>query len=327
MIRVGIAGYGNLGRGVECAVAANEDMTLVAVFTRRDPESVKIKTPGAKVCHLSDAKAMKDEVDVMVICGGSATDLPELTPSLATDFNVIDSFDNHANIPVHFANVNEAAEKGGNVAIISTGWDPGMFSLTRAYATAVLPGGESYTFWGRGVSQGHSDAIRRIPGVVDARQYTVPIEKALERVRSGENPVLTTREKHLRECYVVVEDGADKAEIEKAIKTMPNCFADYDTTVEFITMEEMKRDHAGLPHGGSVIHSGKTGFDGEHSHTIEYKLNLDSNPEFTGSVLTAYARAAYRMSQRGEKGCKTVFDVAPADISPYSREYMREHLL
>ena len=270
MIRVGIAGYGNLGRGVECAIAANEDMTLVAVFTRRDPESVKIKTPGAKVCHLSDAKAMKDEVDVMVICGGSATDLPELTPSLAADFNVIDSFDNHANIPVHFANVNEAAEKGGNVAIISTGWDPGMFSLTRAYATAVLPGGESYTFWGRGVSQGHSDAIRRIPGVVDARQYTVPIEKALERVRSGENPVLTTREKHLRECYVVVEDGADKAEIEKAIKTMPNYFADYDTTVEFITMEEMKRDHAGLPHGGSVIHSGKTGFNGEHSHTIEY---------------------------------------------------------
>ena len=327
MIRVGIAGYGNLGRGVECAVAANEDMELVAVFTRRDPESLKIKTPGAKVCRLSDAVNMKDDIDVMIICGGSATDLPELTPSLAADFNVIDSFDNHSKIPVHFANVNAAAQKGGNVAIISTGWDPGMFSLTRAYATAVLPGGESYTFWGRGVSQGHSDAIRRIPGVVDARQYTVPIEAALQRVRNGENPVLTTREKHLRECYVVVEEGADKAAIENTIKTMPGYFADYDTTVEFITMEEMKRDHAGLPHGGSVIHSGKTGFDGDHSQTIEFKLTLDSNPEFTGSVLVAYARAAYRMSQRGDKGCKTVFDVAPADISPYSGEYMREHLL
>lgn len=325
MIRVAIAGYGNLGRGVECAVNANEDMELVGIFTRRAPESIVPATEGVPVYPLSEAESMKENIDVMIICGGSATDLPALTPMLARDFNVIDSFDTHANIPVHFDEVDKAARSGGNVAMISGGWDPGMFSLARVYSSAVLPNGRSYTFWGRGVSQGHSDAIRRIPGVVDARQYTVPVESAVERVRAGENPELTTREKHTRECYVVAEEGADKAAIENAIKTMPNYFDEYDTTVNFITLDELRREHGGLPHGGSVIHSGTTGAGNRHS--IEYKLTLDSNPEFTGSVLAAYARAVYKLAQRGETGCRTILDIAPADVSPYSGEYLRAHML
>lgn len=317
-MRIGIYGYGNLGRGVENAIKQNSDMELVAVFTRRDPATLKIATESAKVVNTKDVLSYKDKVDVMVICGGSATDLPEMTPFLAEHFNVIDSFDTHAKIPEHFARVNETALKGSNVAIISVGWDPGMFSLNRLYANAILPEGADYTFWGKGVSQGHSDAIRRIDGVVDARQYTVPVEEALGKVRAGENPVLTTRQKHTRECFVVVEDGADKASIEEQIKTMPNYFADYDTTVTFISEEEMKRDHAGIPHGGVVIRSGVTGADKEHKHIIEYKLTLDSNPEFTSSVLCCYARAAYKMKQRGDTGCKTVFDVAPADLTAKS---------
>jgi len=325
MIRVAIAGYGNLGRGVERAVNANSDMELVAIYTRRPPESISAVTEGVKVYPLAEAKNMKEDIDVMIICGGSATDLPTLTPMLAESFNVVDSFDTHANIPAHFDAVDKAAKRGGKIALISVGWDPGMFSLMRAYDFAILPEGHNYTFWGRGVSQGHSDAIRRIPGVIDARQYTVPIKSAVERVRAGENPNLTVREKHTRECFVAVEDGADKAAIETAIKTMPNYFDEYDTTVNFITQEELRRDHSGLPHGGSVIHSGSTG-DG-NLHTIEYRLTLNSNPEFTGSVLAAYARAACRMAHRGDTGCKTVLDVPPADISPYSREYLREHML
>ena len=326
MIRIAIAGYGNLGRGVECAVRENADMELVGVFTRRPPESVAVKTDGVGVYPLDRVSEFRDMIDVMVICGGSATDLPELTPMLAESFNVIDSFDTHANIPAHFDAVDAAAKRGGKVAMISVGWDPGMFSVMRAYAASILPTGKSYTFWGRGVSQGHSDAIRRIPGVVDARQYTVPAQSAVERVRAGENPELTTREKHTRECFVVAEAGADLAAIEHAIKTMPNYFDEYDTTVNFITLDELRREHGGLPHGGSVIHSGSTAGGGS-LHTIEYKLTLDSNPEFTGSVLTAYARAVYRMAKRGETGCKTVFDVPPADISPYSTDYLREHML
>ncbi len=325
-MRVGIVGYGNLGKGVESAVLHSEDMELVGVFTRRDPSTLKVVSK-APVYSLSDASSMKDSIDVMIICGGSATDLPTMTPALAADFNVIDSFDTHARIPEHFNNVNEAALKGGKTAIISVGWDPGMFSLTRMYANAILPNGKDYTFWGRGVSQGHSDAIRRIKGVVDARQYTVPVEASLEAVRNGQNPELTTRQKHTRECYVVVEEGADKARIEQEIKTMPNYFADYDTTVNFISMEELKRDHAGIPHGGFVIRNGVTGFDGEYSNTIEYRLRLDSNPFFTGSVLTAFARAAYRMNQKGDTGCKTAFDVAPALLSPLAPEELRAHLL
>ena len=317
-MRIGIYGYGNLGRGVENAIKQNPDMELVAVFTRRDPSALKIATQSAKVVNTKDVLSYKDKIDVMVICGGSATDLPEMTPFLAEHFNVIDSFDTHAKIPEHFARVNETALKGANVAIISVGWDPGMFSLNRLYSNAVLPDGADYTFWGKGVSQGHSDAIRRIDGVIDARQYTVPVEEALEKVRAGENPVLTTRQKHTRECFVVVEDGADKALIEEQIKTMPNYFADYDTTVTFISAEEMKRDHTGIPHGGVVIRSGVTGANKENKHIIEYKLTLDSNPEFTSSVLCCYARAAYKMKQRGEAGCKTVFDVAPADLTAKS---------
>lgn len=326
-IRIGILGYGNLGRGVECAVKHNPDMELKAVFTRRAPESVKILTEGAKVYHVDEAVKRKDEIDVLILCGGSATDLPVQTPEYAQYFNVVDSFDTHAKIPEHFAAVDAAAKKGGKVAMISVGWDPGMFSLNRLYANAILPGGKDYTFWGKGVSQGHSDAVRRIVGVVDARQYTIPVEKALEAVRNGENPELSTREKHTREVFVVAEEGADKARIEEEIKTMPNYFDEYDTTVHFISEEEMKKDHAGLPHGGFVIRTGKTGWEDEHSHVIEYSLKLDSNPEFTSSVICAYARAAYRMSKEGQTGCKTVFDVAPAYLSSQTAEELRAHML
>ena len=326
-IKIGILGYGNLGRGVECAIKQNDDMELSCVFTRRDPKNVSILTKGVNVYSVNDILSHKDEVDVLIICGGSATDLPEMTPKYARDFNVIDSFDTHAKIPEHFANVDAAAKEGGNIAMISVGWDPGMFSLNRAYANAILPEGSDYTFWGRGVSQGHSDAIRRIDGVVDARQYTIPVEAAVEAVRSGSNPELTTRQKHTRECFVVVKDGADKARIEKEIVTMPNYFSDYDTTVHFISQEELDRDHKGIPHGGMVIRSGVTGWDKENKHVIEYKLKLDSNPEFTSSVLIAYARAAYRMSSEGQCGCKTVFDVAPAYLLNVSAEEMRAHML
>ena len=326
-IRIGILGYGNLGRGVECAVKHNPDLELKAVFTRRAPETVKILTETAKVYHVDEAVKMKDEIDVLILCGGSATDLPVQTPEYAEYFNVVDSFDTHARIPEHFAAVDAAAKKGGKVAMISVGWDPGMFSLNRLYANAIMPDGTDYTFWGKGVSQGHSDAVRRIQGVVDARQYTIPVEKALEAVRNGENPELSTREKHTREVFVVAEEGADKAKIENEIKTMPNYFDEYDTTVHFITEEEMKRDHAGLPHGGFVIRTGKTGWNNEHNHVIEYSLKLDSNPEFTSSVIVAYARAAYRMSQEGQKGCKTVFDVAPAYLSALDGAELRKHLL
>ncbi len=323
-MKVGILGYGNLGRGVEYAVEKNDDMELVGVFTRRDPVSVSVRS-GAKTYHVDDLPNMKDDIDVLIICGGSATDLPEMTPKYAGMFNVIDSFDTHARIPEHFSNVDEAAKKAGKIGIISCGWDPGMFSLNRLYSMSVLPGGKDYTFWGKGVSQGHSDAIRRIEGVKDARQYTVPVPAALDAVRSGKNPELTTRQKHTRECFVVAEDGADQEAIRQAIVTMPNYFADYDTTVTFISEEEMKRDHSGLPHGGSVIYTGETG-EG-NKHVIEYKLNLDSNPEFTGSVLAAYARAAYRMNQKGESGARTVFDIAPAMISPLSGDEIRAHYL
>ena len=325
-IRVGIAGYGNLGRGVEAAVTNSNDMELVALFTRRNPDDVKTKT-GVPVYHMDKAPEMKDDIDVMVLCGVSANDLPVQTPELAKYFNVIDSFDTHAKIPEHFANVDKASKESGKIAMISVGWDPGMFSLNRLYGQAVLPNGSDYTFWGKGVSQGHSDAIRRIEGVADARQYTIPVEEALESVRNGENPTLTTRQKHTRECFVVAKEGADLKAIEKAIVTMPNYFADYDTTVHFITAEEMKRDHAELPHGGVVLRSGVTGLNGEHKHVIEYKLTLESNPEFTASVITAYARAAYRMNKEGMSGCKTVFDVAPAYLHPDSAEELRKNLL
>lgn len=327
MIRIGIVGYGNLGKGVEAAVKNNPDMELVAVFTRRNPASVQVRTQGVPVYAFDKMSDMKGEMDVVVNCGGSATDLPVTTPIIAENFNVIDSFDTHAKIPEHFANVDKIASDNGNIALISVGWDPGMFSLNRLYMNSILPDGKDYTFWGRGVSQGHSDAIRRIEGVVDARQYTVPVEAAVESVRRGENPELTTRQKHTRECYVVVEDGADKARIENEIKTMPNYFSDYDTTVYFISAEELQRDHAGIPHGGSVIRSGNTGMELETKHTIEYSLKLESNPEFTGSVLAAYARAAYRLSEKGEKGCRTVFDIAPAQLSLMSAEEMRAHML
>ncbi len=326
-IKIGIAGYGNLGRGVECAVKQNPDMTLAAVFTRRNPADVSILTEGVPVCRIEDAADWKDRIDVMILCGGSATDLPEQTPALAQMFNVIDSFDTHARIPEHFANVDAAAKKGGNVGIISVGWDPGMFSLNRLYANAVLPDGKDYTFWGKGVSQGHSDAIRRIEGVKDARQYTIPVESALEAVRAGENPELSTREKHTRECFVVLEEGADAAKVEEEIKTMPNYFVDYDTTVHFISEEELRKNHSGIPHGGFVLRSGRTGWDGENSHLIEYSLKLDSNPEFTSSVLAAYARAAYRLSKEGVSGCKTVFDIAPAYLSGKSGEELRKMML
>ena len=323
-IRIAIAGYGNLGRGAELAVGASEDMELVGIFTRRGPESVK-SLSGAPVYKLSEAKNMRDKIDVMIICGGSANDLPTQTPELAEYFNVIDSFDTHANIPAHFSNVDAVCKRAGTVGIISVGWDPGMFSLNRLLSEAILPAGESYTFWGRGVSQGHSDAIRRIKGVKDARQYTVPVDEALARVRSGENPSLTTREKHTRECYVVAEEGADKAEIERQIVTMPNYFADYNTTVHFISEEELLANHSGIPHGGRVIRSGKTG--GGNSHIIEYSLTLDSNPEFTSGVLVAYARGAYRLAMEKQYGCKTVFDIPPSYIHPASFEEQRAHLL
>ena len=326
-IRVGILGYGNLGRGVECAVRHNPDMELKAVFTRRDPAGLQILTEGAKVLSAEDAPSMKDEIDVLILCGGSATDLPVQTPQMAEYFNVIDSFDTHANIPQHFDAVDRAARAGGHIGIISVGWDPGMFSLNRLYASAVLPGGRDYTFWGRGVSQGHSDAIRRIHGVKDARQYTIPVEEALTAVRSGSCPELTTRQKHTRECFVVAEEGADLKAIETAIVTMPNYFADYDTTVHFISKEELLRDHAGIPHGGFVIRTGKTGWEDENSHVIEYSLKLDSNPEFTASVIAAYARAAYRLSKEGQTGCRTVFDIAPSHLSAQEGEELRKHLL
>lgn len=327
MIRIGIFGYGNLGKGVECAVAKNKDMELVGVFTRRAPETVKVLTPDVKVYHEDALKDMKDEIDVLILCGGSATDLPEQTPKYAAMYNVVDSFDTHARIPEHFAKVDEAAKAAGKTCVISCGWDPGMFSLNRLYANCILPDGKDYTFWGKGVSQGHSDAVRRIEGVKDCRQYTIPVETAMQEVRDGKQPELTTREKHVRECFVVAEEGADLARIENEIKTMPNYFADYDTTVHFITEEEMKANHSGLPHGGSVIRTGVTGFDNENTHVIEYSLKLDSNPQFTGSVIAAYARAVYRLNQEGQNGCKTVFDIAPAYLSDLSGEELRAHLL
>ena len=323
-IRIGIYGYGNLGRGVEAAIAQNSDMEAVGVFTRRDPASVKTVT-DIPVYAADAALTMQDKIDVMIVCGGSRTDLPEQTPMLAAHFHVIDSFDTHAKIPEHLAAVDAAAAPAGKVAIISVGWDPGLFSLARLYAGAILPDGSDYTFWGRGVSQGHSDAIRRVAGVRDARQYTVPVESALAAVRAGECPTLTAREKHTRECYVVAEEGADLARIEREIKEMPDYFADYDTTVTFITEEELRRDHAGIPHGGVVLRSGKTGAG--NRHLIEYKLTLDSNPEFTSSVLVAYARAAVRLSARGEAGAKTVLDVPPAYLSPEPREALIKRLL
>lgn len=326
-MRIGIMGYGNLGKGIECAIKQNPDMELVAVFSRRDPSTVKILTEGVKVYSVDDAVKMKDEIDVLILCGGSATDLPVQTPEYAKYFNVVDSFDTHAKIPQHFANVDTAAKENGNIAVISCGWDPGMFSLNRLYANCILPSGNDYTFWGKGVSQGHSDAIRRIEGVANAKQYTIPVDAALEKVRNGENPQLTTREKHIRECFVVAKEGADTARIEKEIKEMPNYFADYDTIVHFITEEELQRDHSGIPHGGFVIRSGKTGWNEENSHIIEYSLKLDSNPEFTASVIVACARAAFRMKQEGMTGCKSIFDIAPAYMSPLSGEELRKHML
>ncbi|MDO4622510.1 MAG: diaminopimelate dehydrogenase [Eubacteriales bacterium] len=327
MIRVGIYGYGNLGKGIECAIRQNADMELAAVFTRRDPSTVSILTPNVPVYASADAVAHKDEIDVLVICGGSATDLPVQTPELAKNFNVIDSFDTHANIPTHFANVDAAAKESGHTALISAGWDPGMFSLNRLYANCILPNGNDYTFWGKGVSQGHSDAIRRVKGVKNGKQYTIPVPEALDAVRAGQNPELTTRQKHTRECFVVAEEGADLAQIEHDIKTMPNYFADYDTTIHFITEEELIRDHSGIPHGGFVFRSGKTGWDNEDNVIIEYSLKLDSNPSFTASVIAAYARAVARLASEGVSGCKTVFDVAPSYLSPLSGEELRAHLL
>lgn len=326
-IKIGILGYGNLGRGVECAIKQNDDMELVAVFTRRDPASVSILTKEATVANVADIADWKDKIDVLILCGGSATDLPVQTPEYAKMFNVVDSFDTHARIPEHFANVDASAKEAGKVGIISVGWDPGMFSLNRMYANAILPHGVDYTFWGKGVSQGHSDAIRRVEGVKNGKQYTVPVDAAVAAVRAGENPELTTRQKHLRECYVVLEEGADAAKVEETIKTMPNYFADYDTTVNFISEEELLANHSGIPHGGMVIRSGKTGWNEEHNHIIEYSLKLDSNPEFTSSVIVAYARAAYRLASEGQTGCKTVFDIAPAYLSAQSGEYLRAHLL
>jgi len=326
-IRVGIIGYGNLAKGVESELRKNPDMELKGVFTRRDPASVKINTEGVGVYSVDDLISKKDDFDVMFICGGSATDLPAQTKEYAKYFNVIDSFDTHARIPEHFANVDASAKAANKVAIISAGWDPGMFSLTRLYSNAILPDGNDYTFWGKGVSQGHSDAIRRVPGVKNGKQYTIPVDSALEAVRSGSNPELTTRQKHTRECFVVAEEGADKAQIEKTIKEMPNYFSDYDTTVHFISEEEFARDHSRINHGGFVFRSGKTGFNNENTHVIEYSLKLDSNPEFTASVLICFARAAYRLEQKGDFGCKTVFDIAPALLSPLSGEEIRAHLL
>lgn len=325
--RIGIIGYGNLGRGVECAVQQNQDMELAAVFTRRDPASVSILTEETAVCNVADAPDWKDRIDVMILCGGSATDLPEQTPEYVKYFNVVDSFDTHAKIPEHFAKVDDAAKESSHVGIISVGWDPGLFSLNRLYGNVILPEGSDYTFWGKGVSQGHSDALRRIAGVKNAKQYTIPVESALEAVRSGSNPEFTTREKHTRECFVVLEEGADAAKIEQEIKTMPNYFADYDTTVHFISEEELLAEHSGIPHGGFVLRSGVTGLNRENKHLVEYRLKLDSNPEFTSSVLVAYARAAHRLAEEGQSGCKTVFDIAPAYLSPKSGEELRAELL
>ena len=326
-IRVGILGYGNLGRGVECAIRQTPDMELAAVFTRRSPDTVQILTEGVPVLPVDRASSMSDSIDVMILCGGSATDLPTQTPEFAQWFNVVDSFDTHARIPEHFNDVDEAARRSGKVAVISAGWDPGMFSLNRLYGSAILPEGESYTFWGKGVSQGHSDAIRRVEGVKDARQYTIPVQASLEAVRAGKNPELTTRQKHTRECFVVAEEGADLQRIECEIKTMPNYFDEYDTTVHFISEEELKRDHSGIPHGGFVFRSGKTGWNKEHNHIVEYSLKLDSNPEFTSSILVACARAIYRLSLEGQTGCKTLFDIPPAYLSPKSGEELRRELL
>ena len=325
--RVGIYGYGNLGRGIECAVNSSNDMELVAVFTRRDPSTLKIASKNVAVVNVKDVASYQDKIDVMIICGGSATDLPEQTPNLAKLFNVIDSFDTHAKIPEHFANVDKAAKANGHIALISAGWDPGMFSLNRLYANAILPNGKDYTFWGKGVSQGHSDAIRRIKGVADAKQYTCPVQSALDAVRGGSNPELTTRQKHTRLCYVVLEEGADAKAVESEIKNMPNYFADYDTTVNFISQEELNRDHSGIPHGGFVIRSGSTGANNEHKHIIEYSLKLDSNPEFTASVIVAYTRAIARLHKEGAVGCKTVFDIAPAYLSPLSGDELRATML
>ena len=327
MIRIGILGYGNLGKGVECAIRNNPDMRLSAVFTRRAPESIRLKTQGVAVYPADSLEQHKDEVDVLILCGGSATDLPLQTPEAVRYYNVVDSFDTHARVPEHFTNVDAAARANGHVGIISVGWDPGMFSLARLYSNVILTNGRDYTFWGKGVSQGHSDAIRRIEGVRDARQYTVPVPEALAAVRNGENPELTARQKHTRECYVVAEEGADLARIENEIKTMPNYFADYDTTVHFISEEELQANHAGLPHGGTVIRTGKTGWENENTHTIEYSLKLDSNPEFTTQVLVAFARAAYRLNQKGESGAKTVFDIPPVMLSAREPEDLRAHLL
>ena len=326
-IKVGIVGYGNLGRGIECSINQNDDMELVAVFTRRNPATVKILHTNVGVYHIDDILDFKDKIDVLILCGGSATDLPVQTPELAKNFTVIDSFDTHAKIPEHFDKVDAAAKEGGNIAVISCGWDPGMFSLNRLYASAVLPNGKDYTFWGKGVSQGHSDAIRRIDGVLDAKQYTIPVIEALDAVRSGETPEFTTRQKHIRECFVVADEDADKQRIEQEIKTMPNYFADYDTIVHFISLEELRANHSGIPHGGFVIRSGKTGWENENTHVIEYSLKLDSNPEFTSSVIVAYARAAYKMKAEGAVGCKTVFDIPPAYLSPKSPEELRKEML
>jgi diaminopimelate dehydrogenase len=326
-MKIAILGYGNLAKGVESAVRQNKDMELKYVFTRRDPAGVKVNTDGVIVKSVDEILSYKQDIDVLVICGGSATDLPEMTPKYAKDFNVIDSFDTHARIPEHFANVDKAAKENGHTALISCGWDPGMFSLLRLYGNAILPEGQDYTFWGKGVSQGHSDAIRRVKGVKNGKQYTIPVQSALESVRNGENPTLTTRQKHTRECFVVAEEGADLAQIENDIKTMPNYFDEYDTTVHFISEEEFNRDHKEIPHGGFVFRSGVTGFDKEHKHVIEYSLKLDSNPEFTASVLLAYARAIYRLNKENNLGCKTVFDIAPAYLTPLSGEEIRAHLL
>ena len=326
-IRIGIVGYGNIGRGVELAIERNDDMELVAVVTRRNPEDVNILTEGVKKVHLDDVLSLKGEVDVMILCGGSATDLPVMGPQIAKNFNIIDSFDTHAKIPEYFANVDAAAKEGNHIGIISVGWDPGMFSLNRIYAESILVQGSTYTFWGKGVSQGHSDAIRRVEGVKDGKQYTIPVESALEAVRNGENPELTTRQKHTRECFVVLEEGADAKKVEEEIKNMPNYFAEYDTTVHFISEEELKKNHSGIPHGGFVIRSGKTGWNQENNHVIEYSLKLDSNPEFTSCVIVAYARAAYCLYKEGQSGCKTVFDIAPAYLSAKDGAELRKTLL
>ncbi len=325
-IKIAISGYGNLGKGVECAINQNPDTELYGIFTRRSPKDLKTLT-GAKVFSQDDILNHKDNIDVLIICGGSATDLPVLTPCLSKYFNVVDSFDTHANIPQHFENTDKASKEGNKISIISVGWDPGLFSLQRLLGEVVLPMGETYTFWGKGVSQGHSDAIRRIDGVLDARQYTIPVDEALKRVRSGENPTLSTREKHIRECFVVLKEGADKDKVEQEIKNMPNYFKDYDTIVHFISKEEMEREHQNLPHGGFVIRSGKTGLNNENSHVVEYSLKLDSNPEFTSSVLVSYARAAYRLNKEGQSGCKTVFDIAPKYLSPKTDEELRKSIL